>query len=244
MANGLAAVPLPAARETWLVRCGDDADRATRVRDYFRRLGLAAELAGPAEVEVDGEVTEAELAEYVESWRQVNRVALGWRRRTASEAPAPLREAPLMPPPRLGELLQRKGLIGDAQLAAGLAEAKEAGEMLGVVLLRLGLIFEEELARVLSEQLDIPYISVGRVGVEPSAAKLLPPEVGMTSAAIPVRYVGDAVQVVFADPTDPGAVDAVRRHLPRIELAVAELSDIRLAWRDLEQSSRGDTAPR
>jgi hypothetical protein len=44
------------------------------------------------------------------------------------------------------------------------------------------------------------------------------------------------VQVVFADPTDPQAYAAVREHLPHIDVAVAELSDIRLAWRTIAQA--------
>jgi hypothetical protein len=45
--------------------------------------------------------------------------------------------------------------------------------------------------------------------------------------------VGDAIQVAFADPTDAWALAQVRRYLPEIVVVVAELSDIRTAWRDL-----------
>jgi hypothetical protein len=95
------------------------------------------------------------------------------------------------------------------------------------------MIFEDELARTLSEQLSIPYLSIMRIGVEPYAARLLPPEVGQAAAAIPVRTSGATVHVAFADPTDPAAISAVRAHLPNIEIAVAELSDIRSAWREV-----------
>jgi hypothetical protein len=50
-----------------------------------------------------------------------------------------------------------------------------------------------------------------------------------------VRAIGGTVHVAFADPTDPRAISAVREHLPKIEVAVAELSDIRLAWREVAQ---------
>jgi hypothetical protein len=101
------------------------------------------------------------------------------------------------------------------------------------VLLREQLIFEDELARTLSVQLSIPYIGIKQIGVNPYVARLLPADVGEAVAAIPVRDGTKSVQVVFADPTDPRALDAVRRHLPEIEVAVAELSDIRLAWRTI-----------
>ena len=101
------------------------------------------------------------------------------------------------------------------------------------MLLREQLIFEDELARTLSQQLSIPYICIMQIGVNPYVARLLPVDVGEAAAAIPVKASERSVQVVFADPTDPRALAAVRAHLPEIEVAVAELSDIRAAWRSI-----------
>jgi hypothetical protein len=110
--------------------------------------------------------------------------------------------------------------------------------LLGIVLLRKQLIFEDELARTLSDQLSIPYVSVMRIGVDRHIVRLMPADVGKRAAAIPVRAVDDAVEVAFADPTDPNALAAVRAHLPNIRIAVSELSDIRLAWRHVQQRAR------
>jgi hypothetical protein len=154
--------------------------------------------------------------------------------RSALRAPQPVSEKRT---PRLGELLLAKRLIDDEQLLYALNEARETDDLLGVVLLRKQFIFEDELARTLSEQLAIPYISVMRVGVDQSIARLLPSAVGERAAAIPVRVDDDEVQVAFADPTDPIALAAVREHLPNIAIAVGELSDIRMAWRELRQRS-------
>jgi MSHA biogenesis protein MshE len=101
------------------------------------------------------------------------------------------------------------------------------------VLLRNGWIFEDELARTLSEQLDLPYVSIMRLGVDASVTRLLPIEVGQDVVAIPVRTRGEAIQVAFADPTDQRALTSVQHHLKTIDVAVAELSDIMLAWRQV-----------
>jgi hypothetical protein len=53
----------------------------------------------------------------------------------------------------------------------------------------------------------------------------------------------EMVQVAFADPTDPRALAAVGRYLPKVSAAVAELSDIRLAWRGVTDGS-GALRPR
>ena len=66
-----------------------------------------------------------------------------------------------------------------------------------------------------------------------AAARLLPMEVGLAAAAIPIRVGTDGVQVGFGDPTDDQALDAVTEHLPRISIAVAEVSEIKRAWQSL-----------
>jgi hypothetical protein len=95
------------------------------------------------------------------------------------------------------------------------------------------MIFEDELARTLSQQLSLPYINIRQVGVDAGAARLLPVEVGMAAAAIPIRVGSDGVQVGFGDPTDDEALNAVTPHLPRISIAVAEVSEIKRAWQSL-----------
>ena len=137
--------------------------------------------------------------------------------------------------PRLGELLTRKGFINETQLAWALDEAKRTKQLLGVVLLRERMIFEDELARTLSQQLSLPYINIRQVGVDAAAARLLPAEVGLAAAAIPIRVGTDGVQVGFGDPTDDQALNAVLEHLPRISIAVAEVSEIKRAWQSLPQ---------
>jgi hypothetical protein len=206
------------------------------LRDYFRRLGLAAEVESPTLVALKSDEAPGELEEYVSEWARVNGTPLHIEQ--ISEAPQMLVPPPLElepVPPRLGELLVGKGYITEEQLDGALIEARATKDLLGVVLLREELIFEDELARTLSEQLAIPYISIMRVGVNEYVSRLLPADVGAAAAAIPVRAIGKKVQVAFADPTDPGALAAVARYLPTIEVAVAELSDIRLAWRGLTE---------
>ena len=227
--NNRTAAAGPTIRH-WRIELSDRADLVFSLRDYFRRLGLSAEVESPTVVELKTERRPSEIEQDVSEWARIN------------EAPLHLQEVRedarmLVPPPegfgppRLGQLLIAKGYITEEQLAVALTESRVTQDLLGVVLLREELIFEDELARTLSEQLAIPYISIMRVGVDESVARLLPAEVGAAAAAIPVREKRESVQVAFADPTDPRALAAVGLYLPKISAAVAELSDIRLAWR-------------
>jgi hypothetical protein len=223
------------------ITLGERADVVFLLRDYFRRSGVAAEIATPTVVELTTDAPQAALEQLLADWVRVLGVPAQFVEvaAPAENAAAPLAPASLepaaKPTPRLGSLLTAKGFISEEQLTWALNESRETREMLGALLLRKGWIFEEELARTLSEQLAIPYVSVGRIGVNPEVARLVPREVGETVAAIPVRAGTNRVQVAFADPTDPEAIEAIRAYIEHVQPAVAEFSDIRLAWRAVEQ---------
>lgn len=233
--NAQNATSAPPSRR-WRIELSNRADLVFSLRDYFRRLGLVAEVESPTLVELRTEKPASEIEEYVAEWARVNGAPL--HAEQVRQEPLLIPPPPGMGPPRLGELLISKGYITEEQLAGALTEARATNDLLGIVLLRDELIFEDELARTLSEQLAIPYISVMRVGVNVHVAQLLPSAVGAAAAAIPVREIGAKVQVAFADPTDPQSLEAVDRYLPKIEVAVAvaELSDIRLAWRGVKDA--------
>jgi hypothetical protein len=201
--------------------------------DYFERLGLAPAVRETLAIEIETALAESELEEFIGSWVLANGVPVQLQPVAEPARLLDLAQPLMLPPPRIGELLVRKGFITEEQLAGALQEARETNELLGVVLLRKQLIFEEELARTLSEQLSIPYISIMRCGVDQYIARMLPYDVGLRAAAIPVRDEGRNVQVAFADPTDPAALSAVRERIPSISVAVAELSDIKAALRSV-----------
>jgi hypothetical protein len=231
--NNRTAAAVPIIRR-WRIDLSDRADLVFSLRDYFRRLGLSAEVESPTVVELKTERRPNEIEQDVSEWSRINETPLHLeevREETRMLVPPPEGVGP----PRLGQLLVSKGYITEEQLAVALTESRVTQDLLGVVLLREELIFEDELARTLSEQLAIPYISIMRVGVNPAVSRLLPAEVGAAAAAIPVREIDATVQVAFADPTDPRALAAVGLYLPKIRPAVAELSDIRLAWRGVTE---------
>jgi hypothetical protein len=219
------------SKQLWRIELGRS-DVVFPLRDYLRRLGLTANVRGPTFVEVESDADEHDLEAHVAAWVRVTGVPATLKPRTPAQTllvPPP----PAAEPPRLGTLLVRKGMISEDQLAVALTEARATNDLVGRVLLKNQWIFEDELARTLSEQLDIPYLSIMRVGVNRDVVRLLPAEVGMDVAAIPVRQRGDVIHVAFADPTDQRALESVQRYLPQIDVAVAELSDIMAAWRQV-----------
>jgi hypothetical protein len=211
------------------VELGNRADLAFMLRDYLRRNGIDSEVSGPTNLELTTGVRKADILQLLELWQKVTNVPaqIAAQEKLLGEAKAgePSKR------PRLGELLVARGFITQEQLTLALNEARERNQLLGEVLLAKQFIIEDELARTLSEQLSVPYISVMRVGVNPKATGLMPADEGRRVAAIPVRIDGAEVQVAFADPTDREALEVVHRYIDSVRIAVSELSDIRMAWR-------------
>ena len=180
---------------------------------------------------------------YYETWARTNR--LDARLVDSSNATVPASERTLevvsppsdpgaAPPPRLGELLVRKGFITDEQLSQALVESRRGGDVVGRVLIRNGWVFESELARVLAEQWSIPYVNLASLGVDRSCLMLMSPELGRRCAAVPVRFFGSELRVAFADPSDPDTVAEVQSQMAApIQPAIAELSEIDAIWRSV-----------
>lgn len=207
-----------------------------RLRDYFLRLGANAEVVeGASGPLVQVESTDLEVEAFLDSWVAVNGIAASIIEQPVTTRQLDAVHAPSRP--RLGDLLLAKGMITDSQLKAALAESFAASELLGRVLLRHQWIFEDELARTLAEQLGLPYVNLRHTGLDTALARMVPFEVGMRFAAIPVCFHGDRIRVAFADPSDKDAQQALTTHIATLDPAVAELSDIEMALRTAHRAN-------
>jgi type IV pilus assembly protein PilB len=134
---------------------------------------------------------------------------------------------------QLGELLIDKGLITPAQLDAALFDRRQNGGLLGEALVRLGFVFEDELARTLAEQAGVPFVNLDVNPVDRSAARTLPRSLGESLPALPVRFTPEGGLVIaVADPTDETLLPRLQAAINcPIVLMVAAASSIRNIWR-------------
>ena len=73
-------------------------------------------------------------------------------------------------------------------------------ERLGVVLVRLRIASEEQIAAALASQLGLPYADLSRESVEPGAVATIPREFALREACIAIRLEKDVLTVAMADP--------------------------------------------
>ncbi len=127
----------------------------------------------------------------------------------------------------LGERLIKKGLITRSQLDAGLEEHGKTGQFLGVTLIKLGFINEEELYPVLSEQLNIPYVKIKDITVPLEALEKLTVKYACHYNIIPIKFEKDRFTVAIADPLDIRILDDLNLLLGcEVAAALASESEI------------------
>ena len=88
---------------------------------------------------------------------------------------------------KLGETLVQAGLLSEEDLRTALSEHKRTGERLGIVLVRLNMATEHQIAKTLAHQLGFPYVNLPENPPELSVATLIPKDLAIKRACIAWR---------------------------------------------------------
>ncbi|MEH6557955.1 MAG: ATPase, T2SS/T4P/T4SS family [Oceanicoccus sp.] len=128
---------------------------------------------------------------------------------------------------RLGDLLVQNQLITDEQLGEALASQKASGKKLGRALIDLGLVEEDQMLALLSQQLDVPFIHLRNYDFDKKVAQLLSETYARRFRALVLADNDGTLLVGMADPTDIYGFDELSRilHHP-LSLAVVRESDL------------------
>ena len=110
----------------------------------------------------------------------------------------------------LGEMLVGKGLITVANLERALKEHKRTGEFLGVTLIKLKIVDEETLMPVLSEQLDIKYLKIKDLAIDPSVIEKVPAKFVSHYKMMPISFEDNVLTIGVLDPLDIHTLDDVK----------------------------------
>jgi type IV pilus assembly protein PilB len=111
---------------------------------------------------------------------------------------------------KLGELMKNAGLIDDFQLEAALSHQRNWGGKLGNILIELQFSCEEDIARVLSEKLRIPYVDLFEPEIAPDIIQLMKPDMAKKFNVVPVRMEAKTLVLAMADPLDIATMDNIR----------------------------------
>ncbi|UCC73366.1 MAG: type IV-A pilus assembly ATPase PilB [Gemmatimonadota bacterium] len=111
----------------------------------------------------------------------------------------------------IGDLLVREGLITEDQLRSALQEQRTNGHRLGYTLVAMGMVSETDLTRVLARKYRVKAVDLSRIdSIDARVIKLVKPEIAVRHLVLPLRRVGRTLTVAMANPTNLEAVDELR----------------------------------
>jgi type IV pilus assembly protein PilB len=111
---------------------------------------------------------------------------------------------------KLGDILVREGLITQEQLKKALLDQKGSGMRLGYTLVKLGFIEETEVTKMLARQYRMPAVDLSRFEVDPKILKLLPPDIAIKHTVLPLKREGRTLTIAIADPNNVAAIEDIK----------------------------------
>ncbi|MFH1355224.1 MAG: hypothetical protein ABIH19_03655, partial [Candidatus Omnitrophota bacterium] len=108
------------------------------------------------------------------------------------------------------ELLIKSNHLDKNQLDKALEIQKKRGTPLRKILVEQGLISEETLLSLLSEQLYIPTLHLTKYKFDPNVINLVPERMARQYSLIPLSKMGNTLTVAMSDPLNIFALDDVR----------------------------------
>ncbi len=129
---------------------------------------------------------------------------------------------------RLGDILTAANAITDGQLDDALdRQSRIPTSRIGTILVELGAATELTIARVLSAQLQLPYVELNEDTISDAAIALMNPRLARLHQCIPVSVLGDTITLAMANPLDLIAIEDVELATnKRVDPVVATQSQV------------------
>ncbi len=130
---------------------------------------------------------------------------------------------------RLGDQLIASNIITDAQLQQALTMQRDSGGLLGEVLVSIGALNEQDLARALAAFFGYEVANLRRDAVDPLVLNFLAEDAARKYTAFPVRMNDEGLFIAVAEPSDEIRQTLSQVTGKQVKLLIAPLSDIRWA---------------
>jgi len=142
---------------------------------------------------------------------------------------------------KLGEILVAKGLITEAQLKEALETQVVTRDYLGSVLIKKRMIKEIDLMKALSEQFNIPLVSLKDVSIDWNMCTRYFTTVASNVKALPIYQDEDTVLVAIRDPLDMISLGSIEQSIrpKKIRLALVTESELQDFIKECKRRAKG-----
>src|SRR5688572_3754095 len=111
---------------------------------------------------------------------------------------------------RIGELLLKEKRITAEQLQEALSYQRQNGGKLGLNLIKLGFVKDDEVTALPSKQYGVPSIALGAFEIDPAVVKLVPADTAQKYQIVPLSRAGATLTIAMTDPTNVFAMDDIK----------------------------------
>jgi type IV pilus assembly protein PilB len=128
---------------------------------------------------------------------------------------------------KLGEILIDEGLISKTQLAEAERHRERTGEPLGFILVDCSYLPEEDLAKTVASQYQLPYVELTTVPANKDLEELIPMRDLVIQRLLPIEKFGSVVSIAAAEMPDMAVLKDLRQRTGLTPfIYVAMLSEI------------------
>ncbi len=110
---------------------------------------------------------------------------------------------------RLGAVLLERGYVNDESLQQAIGRHAEVGGRLANILVTIGVISEQRIARAIEESIGIPLVVLPRVEVMPESLSKVPADLACEVGALPFAIDANRLRVAFEDPLDALSIEEI-----------------------------------
>ncbi len=146
-----------------------------------------------------------------------------------------------VPADQLKKFITESGLVGKADIAAAVKDAKARDTNLGDVLVSSGKIKEDDLRRIEAYVLGIPFLSLVGEKIDFAVLSLIPEPIARTHNIISYKKNGKELEVAMLDVDDLPVIDFIKK---KVELKVlprlTDVASIKAALAQYKQSLKAD----
>lgn len=108
---------------------------------------------------------------------------------------------------QLGQLLVTHGKLDADDLEIALREHHKTGERLGAVLVKMGIVSEDDVMRALAEQLQLPYVKPSELQIRKEVIEKIPAKLVNHYRLVPIEQTNGTIRVAVCDPLDIHMLD-------------------------------------
>jgi type IV pilus assembly protein PilB len=142
---------------------------------------------------------------------------------------------------QLGDILVEQGVISPLQLDEALQRQRLTGDMLGRVLVTMGLCEEQDIIESLGVQSGMERIDLSKLKIPEDTIRSLTADVAKFYSVIPIRMTDEKLIVAMADPLNIQVLDDLQQITGlQVQGAVSNELDVATAWK-ANYSFEGDS---